>query len=183
MNSTGRLGEASVKYQFRFSHRPTIYLPTSALAYRTYPVPCILILHVFTQLLSPLLYYMYMLLWICKSTWDSPPETVLSRRLMSSGVYFGFVTILVKYESDMARKTYPSPPPSPGPFNASADRYADWKSLMKLACTAFSVERPRNWLFLQNGHGGRLYSASGFLLRLGRPMAVLAIPIRIRITA
>lgn len=60
-----------------------------------------------------------------------------------------------KYDSDMAgEKLIPVPPPSPGPFNDSAaDRYADWKSLMKLACTAFSVQRPRNWLFLQSGDG------------------------------
>lgn len=52
LNSTGRLGEASVKHHFSILTRPS-----SALAYRTYPVPRIRKLHVFTQLLSPLLYY------------------------------------------------------------------------------------------------------------------------------
>lgn len=78
--------------------------------------------------------------------------TVLSRRLLSPGAVKYVRDDIGKYESDMARKTYPSPP-SPGPFDDSADRYADWKSLMKLACTAFSVERPRNRLFLQSGDG------------------------------
>lgn len=110
LNSTGRLGEASVKHYFSILTRPS-----SALAYRTYPVPRIRKLHVFTQLLSPLLYYMYMLLWICKSTWDSPPETILSRRLLLPGVYFGFVTILVNMILIWREKNLSqSPPPLPG---------------------------------------------------------------------
>lgn len=176
MNSTGRLGEASVKHHFSILTRPS-----SALAYRTYPVPRIRKLHVFTQLLSPLLYY---IICFCGS---SRVLGTRRRRQYYPGVYSPRSLLWVrddigKYDSDMTReKLIAVPPPSPGPFNDSADRYADWKSLLKLACTAFSVQRPRsrsrNWLFLQNGPGGRLYSASGCLLQLARPLAVLAIRI------